>query len=71
MRIDGIWDDRWSDWFGLEVSHEGGDTILSGELADPSALHGVLDKILDLDLSLTSVRRTSPKGGDSTRGCSG
>lgn len=58
IRIDGIWGERCSDWFGLEVSNEGDETILSGKIADQSALHRVLDKVRDLGLSLTSVKRT-------------
>lgn len=64
IRIDGVWDDGWSEWFRLEVTNECGETILTGEIADQSALHGVLDKIRDLGLSLTSVRRTPSRGGD-------
>lgn len=65
IRIDGILDDHWSEWFGLEVSNECGETILTGEIADQSALHGVLDKIRDLGLSLTSVERNPARGGES------
>ena len=46
-----------SDWFGLDVSNAGGETILAGEIADQSALHGVPDQIRDLGLSLMSVKR--------------
>ena len=48
----------WSAWFdGLDVTTEGGQSVLTGELADDAALHGVLAKIRDLGLQLISVRR--------------
>ena len=36
-------DGRWSDWFnGVEISNlEEGETLLSGEIVDQAALHGV------------------------------
>jgi hypothetical protein len=58
IRIDGVLDDRWADWFGgLQVSIEGTQTVISGPLPDQPALHGVLAKIRDLGLCLISVRR--------------
>lgn len=45
-------------WFpGLHVVSEGGQTVISGGLADQCALHGVLVRIRDLGLCLTSVQR--------------
>jgi hypothetical protein len=58
VRVDGVLDLRWSEWFeGLQVEDQGGETVLSGALADQSALHGVLDKVRDLGLSIITVRR--------------
>jgi hypothetical protein len=38
------------------VTHEAnGDTMLSGNLVDQAALHGVLRKVRDLGISLISV----------------
>ena len=58
IRVDGVLDDQWADWFGgLQVGSEGTQTVMSGLLADQPALHGVLAKIRDLGLCLISVRR--------------
>jgi hypothetical protein len=62
-------DEHWSRWFdGMVVCHdEVGDTILRGPVADQSALHGLLQKIVlriflgakvrDLGLPLLAVTR--------------
>jgi hypothetical protein len=61
VRVEGVLDGRWSEWFeGLEVKSEGGETILFGTLPDQPALHGVLDKVRDLGLTVLGVRRLSP-----------
>ncbi len=62
IRVEGLLTERWSDWFeGLTVRQDsGGETLLSGELIDESALHGILMKIRDLGLPLISVRRVKP-----------
>ena len=60
IRVKGDLTNRWSDWFeGLEIrSDPGGETTLSGELIDQSALFGVLTKIHSLNLELISVTRS-------------
>lgn len=61
IRVEGVLDGRWSEWFeGLEVESESGETILSGMLPDQPALHGVLDKVRDLGLTVVAVRRFPP-----------
>jgi len=57
IRVDGALDDRWADWFGLQVTRDGTQTVISGPLADQSAPHGLLAKLRDLGLPLISVRR--------------
>ena len=59
VRIQGHLDHEWSEWLGgLAIEHlDGGDTLLEGEIADQSALHGLLVKIGDLGLPLLSIHR--------------
>jgi hypothetical protein len=61
VRVDGVLDGRWSEWFeGLRIEDQGGQTLLSGMVADQPALHGILDKVRDLGLSIIAVRRLPP-----------
>jgi len=57
-------DQRWSAWLGgLMVMHEAnGETVLTGEVVDQAALHGLLSKVRDLQLTLISL---SPLEADS------
>lgn len=59
IKIKGHLDDRWADWFeDLTFTHESdGTTTLYGPIADQAALHGVLNGIRDLGLTLISVHR--------------
>jgi hypothetical protein len=58
IRVDGVLDDRWADWFGgLQVSSHGTQTVIAGPLPDQSALHGLLAGVRDLGLCLISVRQ--------------
>lgn len=61
IRVRGHLDRNWSDWFSqMVVSTEGSDTILTGSVPDQAALHGLLIRIRDLNLTLLSVERISP-----------
>ncbi len=57
IRIKGQLSPQWEAWFeGLAVTlEENGDTLLTGPVADQSALHGVLKKVRDLGLPLISI----------------
>ena len=58
IRVDGVLDERWADWFGgLQVSRDGTQTLIAGPLPDQPALHGLLAKVRDLGLTLISVRQ--------------
>lgn len=63
IRVRGHLDERWADWFdGLALTLDtDGTTLLSGPLADQSALHGVFDKIRDLGLMILSVQSIETK----------
>ena len=58
IRVQGELAPRWMAWFeGLTVTAVADETILSGTVADQSALHSLLAKIRDLGLPLISVNR--------------
>ncbi len=58
-------DHKWSDWFEeMAISHEGRETILTGSLADQAALHGLLIRIRDMNLTLLSVEQIDPDPED-------
>jgi hypothetical protein len=59
IRLKGHLNGSWSEWLsGFTVAHEkDGTTVLTGPLADQSALHGLLIKIRDLGLPLLAVQR--------------
>jgi hypothetical protein len=62
IRIEGHLGPRWSEWFdGLTITpEEGGETLLTGPVADQAALHGLLRKVRDLGIPLKSAVRVKP-----------
>ena len=59
IRVKGHLDQHWSDWFGgMTVTNEvNGDTVISGSVVDQAALHSLLIKVYNLNLTLISVLR--------------
>jgi len=56
LRIQGILDPSWSDWFdGFSILVQGNETVLVGTVIDQAALHGILAKINDLGLTIISM----------------
>jgi len=63
IRIKGHLSPSWLASFeGMQLTHTpGGDTLLAGVVADQAALHGLLGRIRDLNLTLLSVTRVTPE----------
>jgi hypothetical protein len=59
IRVQGLLDAHWSQWLeGMTITHEeGGVTRLEGALIDQSALHGLLNKLRDLRLTIVTLER--------------
>jgi hypothetical protein len=62
IRIHGHLSSQWAGWFeGLTITlKDNGDTLLTGSIADQSALYGILKKVRDLGLPLLSVTPLEP-----------
>ena len=59
--VEGSLDTLWEHWFeGMKITptHDG-KTMIAGEVIDQSALHGLLEKIHSLNLTLLSVEKIS------------
>lgn len=66
IRVAGILDSSWSDWFGdFNITVQGDETVMLGKAIDQTALHGMLAKINDLGLTLVSLQKIS-RAGDSS-----
>jgi hypothetical protein len=59
IRIEGQLDPSWSEWLdGITITPlESDGTLLSGPVADQSALHGLLNRIRDMNLKLVCVKK--------------
>jgi hypothetical protein len=68
--VSGHLDFKWKDWFdGFDIRHQANnETLMVGPVADQAALHGLLAKIRDLGLSLSSVIRLE-RQSDPTVSC--
>ena len=65
IRIAGQLDPSWSEWLGdLTITPlASGETLLSGPLADRSALYGVLNRLRDMNLEMVFLEKDSTGGG--------
>ncbi len=56
IKVKGHLDIKWKDWFeGMDIIYDEDNTILSGNIKDEAFLHGILNRIRDLNLKLISV----------------
>jgi hypothetical protein len=56
IRLRGILDPSWSDWFdNFTITTQGEETLMEGRVAVQAALHGILSKINDLGLAIVTV----------------
>jgi hypothetical protein len=62
--VQGHLDPGWSEWLdGVTITHEeNGETRLEGVIVDQPALHGLLNKLRDLCLSIVTVQRLGAVG---------
>jgi hypothetical protein len=63
IRVRGHLSDSWVEWFdGLAIENlPNGESLLSGPVADKAALHGLLTKVRDLNLTLLAVTLIEPE----------
>ncbi len=61
IRVRNDADNCWHEWFeGMAIIElENGDVLIRGPIVDQSALHGILTRIRDLDLTLIQVKKIS------------
>lgn len=65
IKVKGLLDEKWSDWFeGMTITYEENATILEGPIPDQAALHGILARIRDLNLTLQYLIRNESDNKD-------
>ena len=56
IKVKGHIDKSWEEWFfGMNISYDEENSILTGEIKDEAFMHGILNKIRDLGLILISI----------------
>jgi hypothetical protein len=65
IKIKGKLDESWAEWFeGFELNcQEPDETILTGLVTDQAAFYGLIGKLRDLGLQLTSVNSSDTESG--------
>ena len=60
IRLKGRLDSGWADWLGrMSLTHASdGTTVVAGPVADQAALHGLLQKLRDMGVTLISVNES-------------
>jgi hypothetical protein len=68
VRIQGELGQEWEDWFGGAAisGKDAGVTLLTCEVPDQAALHGLLRKLRDLGLPLLLITRLGPDEADAS-----
>ena len=66
IKLKGHLDSKWSEWlYDMTITHENdGTTTLYGALPDQAALHNILLKIRDLNLTLIEVHKMNNANSD-------
>jgi hypothetical protein len=60
--IEGELDERFAFLFGdMEMSHVGGQTVMSGPVIDQAQLHGFIERIEELGLKLIALQEEHPE----------
>ena len=62
ITVNEMLDASWSAWFdGLTITHNAnGNTLITGQVRDQTALYGLIDKARDLGLTLIEVAPCTP-----------
>ncbi len=56
IKVGGHLDKKWKNYFdGMDFKYDGDNTILYGNIKDEAFMHGILNRIRDLNLKLISV----------------
>lgn len=63
IRLQGELDQRWAHWFdGIVETVGDGTTAVTAEFTDQAAIHGLLERVRDLGLTLIAVTRIVEPG---------
>ena len=68
IRLQGHLGRNWTHWFGdvTITLEDNGETLLTGQVVDQAALHGLLRKVRDLGMPLISAIRVKPGQADAS-----